>query len=64
MPQSFLGKTQSINKDLPMFKPNYSFEKRQKELAKKKKKEEKKQRKLERQKTTVEENKDTAPSEE
>ncbi|MBU0681823.1 MAG: hypothetical protein KKD73_10425 [Proteobacteria bacterium] len=29
-----------------MAKPNYSFEKRQKELAKKKKKEEKKQRKL------------------
>ena len=29
-----------------MFKPNYSFEKRQKELAKKKKKEEKKQSKL------------------
>jgi len=28
-------------------KPNYSYEKRQKELAKKKKKEEKKQRKLE-----------------
>ena len=33
-----------------MFKPNYSFEKRQKEMAKKKKKEEKKQRKLEKQK--------------
>jgi len=30
-------------------KPNYSFEKRQKELAKKKKKDEKKQRKLEKQ---------------
>jgi len=30
-------------------KPNYSFQKRQKELAKKKKKEEKKQRKLEKQ---------------
>ncbi|WP_320172882.1 hypothetical protein [Maridesulfovibrio sp.] len=29
-----------------MAKPNYSFAKRQKELAKKKKKEEKKQRKL------------------
>ena len=28
-------------------KPNYSYEKRQKELAKKKKKEEKRQRKLE-----------------
>ena len=32
-----------------MAKTNYSFEKRQKELAKKKKKEEKKQRKLEKQ---------------
>jgi len=31
-----------------MARPNYSFQKRQKELAKKKKKEEKKQRKLER----------------
>jgi hypothetical protein len=31
-------------------KPNYSFEKRQKELAKKKKKEEKRQQKLEKQK--------------
>ena len=38
-----------------MFKPNYSFEKRQKELAKKKKKEEKKQRKLEKQKKAAEE---------
>ena len=33
-----------------MARTNYSFEKRQKELAKKKKKEEKKQRKLEKQK--------------
>ncbi len=32
-----------------MAKPNYSFQKRQKELAKKKKKEEKKQRKVEKQ---------------
>ena len=47
-----------------MFKPNYSFEKRQKELAKKKKKEKKKQRKLEKRKTTVEGNEDTAPLEE
>jgi len=46
-----------------MFKPNYSFEKRQKELAKKKKKEKKMQRKLEKQKKTVEENEpcDTTP---
>jgi len=34
---------------------NYSYEKRQKELAKKKKKEEKKQRKLEKQKNSVRE---------
>jgi len=47
-----------------MFKLNYSFEKRQKELTKKKKKEKKMQRKLEKQKTTVKENEDTAPSEE
>jgi len=33
---------------------NYSYEKRQKELAKKKKKEEKKQRKLEKQKQRIE----------
>ncbi len=32
-----------------MGRPNYSFQKRQKELAKKKKKEEKKQRKLDKQ---------------
>jgi hypothetical protein len=62
--QFFLGKTQSINKDLSMFKPNYSFEKRQKELAKKKKKEKKMQRKLEKQKKAVEENEDTDTSEE
>lgn len=38
-----------------MFKPNYSFEKRQKELAKKKKKEEKRLRKLEKQKNAAQE---------
>jgi len=32
-------------KELPMAKPNYSFEKRQRELAKKKKKEEKRLKK-------------------
>jgi hypothetical protein len=42
-------------------KPNYSFEKRQKELAKKKKKEEKRQQKLEKQKNT-DEDKDTLES--
>ena len=45
-----------------MFKPNYSFEKRQKELAKQKKKEKKRQRKLEKQKTTVEENEPCNPT--
>jgi hypothetical protein len=55
--------TQNINEDLVLFKPNYSFEKRQKELAKKKKKEEKKQRKLEKQNNPVEENEDTSPPE-
>ena len=35
-----------ISKDVPMAKPNYSFEKRQRELAKKKKKEQKRQQKL------------------
>jgi hypothetical protein len=35
-------------------KPNYSFEKRQKELAKKKKKEEKRQQKQEKQKISGE----------
>ena len=45
-----------------MFKPNYSFEKRQKELAKQKKKEKKRQRKLEKQKTTVEENEPCDPA--
>ena len=48
-----------INEDLALYKPNYSFEKRQKELAKKKKKEEKRQRKLDKQKKSVEENEDT-----
>ena len=35
-----------LPKEDPMAKPNYSFEKRQRELAKKKKKEEKRQQKL------------------
>jgi hypothetical protein len=36
----------NISIGAPMAKPNYSFEKRQRELAKKKKKEEKRQQKL------------------
>jgi len=39
----------NITKDRTLAKTNYSFEKRQKELARKKKKEEKKQRKLKKQ---------------
>ena len=39
-----------------MARPNYSFAKRQKELAKKKKKEAKKQRKLEKKKDAAGEN--------
>jgi hypothetical protein len=41
----------SARKEIILAKPNYSFEKRQKELAKKKKKEEKRQQKLEKQKS-------------
>lgn len=37
-----------------MAKPNYSYEKRQRDLAKKKKKEEKKQRKAESKSTDIE----------
>ena len=46
-----------------MAKTNYSFEKRQKELAKKKKKEEKRQRKLEKQKDPAGEKDDLLPQE-
>lgn len=38
--------TDTLGKDQPLAKPNYQFEKRQKELAKKRKKEEKRLRKL------------------
>ncbi len=41
-------------KEMILAKPNYSFEKRQKELAKKKKKEEKRQQKQEKQKNSGE----------
>ena len=47
-----------------MFKPNYSFEKRQKEMAKKKKKEEKKLRKQEKQITPTQEVENDSPPEE
>ncbi|UCD66295.1 MAG: hypothetical protein JSW69_01305 [Deltaproteobacteria bacterium] len=44
-----------------MARTNYSFEKRQKELARKKKKEEKKQRRLEKHKKTVGEKDSLSP---
>ncbi len=46
-----------------MARTNYSFEKRQKELAKKKKKEEKRLRKLEKQNDTAEEKETLSPQE-
>ena len=39
-----------------MAKPNYGYEKRQKEIAKKKKKEEKRQRKLDKKNTEAKDN--------
>jgi hypothetical protein len=45
----------TIYKEIILFKPNYSYEKRQKELAKKKKKEEKRLKKLEKKKESPEE---------
>jgi hypothetical protein len=47
--QSLFRKYKTLIKDGFLARTNYSFEKRQKELAKKKKKEEKKQRRLEKQ---------------
>lgn len=47
-----------------MARTNYSYEKRQKELAKKKKKEEKKQRKLEKQQEASVEGKENLPPQE
>ena len=46
-----------------MARTNYSYEKRQKELAKKKKKEEKKQRKLEKKKASIEATENLHPQE-
>ena len=47
-----------------MAKPNFQFQKRQKELEKKKKNEEKLQRKLAKNTLTAEENPDGSPTEE
>ena len=52
-----------MNKERVLAKTNYSFAKRQKELAKKKKKEEKIQRKLEKQKNPAGEKEDLLPQE-
>jgi len=52
-----------VHKDRIVARTNYSYEKRQKELAKKKKKEEKRQLKLEKRKGTTEE-KDNLSSQE
>ncbi|HJW81121.1 MAG TPA: hypothetical protein VJ396_02665 [Acidiferrobacterales bacterium] len=46
-----------------MAKPNYQFEKRQKDLAKKKKNEEKRQRKLEKKNIQSSENPEQSPDE-
>ena len=46
-----------------MARTNYSFEKRQKELAKKKKKEEKRQRKLEKKNISDEDTENPSPPE-
>jgi len=53
----------NLDKEKNLARNNYSYEKRQKELAKKKKKEEKKQRKLE-EKAIASEKKTTLPPEE
>ena len=53
-----------IHKDKILARTNYSYEKRQKELAKKKKKEEKKLRKLEKKNAQASGNEDLSPVEE
>ena len=47
-----------------MAKPNFQFQKRQKELARKQKNEEKQQRKLSKDSTATEESADPSPEEE
>lgn len=47
-----------LKKDIILARNNYSFKKRQKELAKKKKQEEKRQRKLEKKKDQLQDNSD------
>jgi hypothetical protein len=54
----------SLIRSEPMAKPNFQFQKRQKELEKKKKNEEKLQRKLAKNTLQPEENPDHSPTEE
>jgi len=56
------AKNITTNRKNALARTNYSYEKRQKELAKKKKKEEKKLRKLEKQKASAEEIENLSPS--
>ena len=51
----FYAEREPLNRGRAVARTNYSYEKRQKELAKKKKKEEKKQRKLEKKQNSAEE---------
>ena len=60
----FFAASPCSHKDKILARTNYSYEKRQKELAKKKKKEEKKLRKLEKKNTPDAENEDLSPVEE
>jgi hypothetical protein len=53
----------TIDKEKILARTNYSYEKRQKELAKKKKKEEKRLRKLEKKNNPTEETENLSPQE-
>ena len=57
----FFFKYEILSKGELLARNNYSFEKRQKELARKKKKEKKKQRRLEKQNEAVGEKDDLSP---
>jgi hypothetical protein len=59
----FLRRTLTNNKERVLAKPNYSYEKRQKEIAKKKKKEDKKARKQEKPVDPAEEKETPSPVE-
>ena len=55
---------EDTEKEMLMAKPNYSFEKRQRELAKKKKKEDKRQQKLKEKEEGTQEQQSTAEGDE